>query len=174
MRRKLRTFAAATGALLLLAAAADAGEAWKVTEGKSPVDDTKTLAMELTSNDSFIDLVGNKMWGALVISCADSRSMVGIWAGGLVAGNDVTNAGRAKIIYRIDSSPAKSASLLLTTDFRIAGFFDGETYPFVKKLANAKSLFVRLTPGFANTVDLTFDLTGLPAHLPKLREVCRW
>jgi len=141
---------------------------WDVQEKQSPIDDSPVVSMVLPANEPFKDLFGRDQWGNLVIGCIDHETSIGFWAGG-----EMINE-KQDVIIRFDKTPAKTYVLNKSADYKLVGYRGKEAIPLIRKIAASKSVFARLMLESGNQADMTFDVSGLPALLPKVRAACEW
>jgi hypothetical protein len=133
---------------------------WKVTESKSPVDDSPQLAAVLEATEGS---------GALVMRCYDKISEAYMNLRTYVGGIE-----SLRVIYRLNQSapvetrwsPAKSGDAVFVP---ASGFFQ-----FVRELPDDGTLFVRLFDFQSRSFDLTFNLGPMTELRAMFTKTCRW
>ncbi len=165
---------------------------WRVTEEKSPMDDSQTVVLTLDSVDQMQGPLGS-VRPSLVVRCKEKETAVYVVTG--MAANVETDIDGGPTDYRtvrirLDDGPAESyRSWKESTDHK--ALFASETvdggidsspstwqhHPvseFAKKLAGASTLTFQFTPFDGSPQVARFDLRGLDVHLHKVAEACGW
>jgi hypothetical protein len=133
---------------------------WKITESKSPVDDSVQLAAVLEANEGV---------GALVIRCHDKISDAYINLRTYIGGVEPL-----QVVYRIDGSqavdtrwvPAKSGDSVFVPG---TAFF-----PLMRALPEDGTLFVRVFDFQSRAYDLTFKLGPVAELRDLFASKCNW
>lgn len=133
---------------------------WKVTESKSPVDDSAQLVAVLEASEGS---------AAFVMRCHDKISEAYVNLRTYVGGVE-----SLRVIYRINQgapvetrwTPAKSGDAVFVPT---QAFF-----PFVRALPDDGTLFVRLFDFQSRVFDLTFNLGPMAELRDMLAKTCQW
>ncbi|HEX5727140.1 MAG TPA: type VI secretion system-associated protein TagO [Longimicrobiaceae bacterium] len=153
------------------AAEADtSGGAWRVTRGRSPMDDSPTVVLTL--------LAGNTLQGSgethrpvLHVRCLEDRTEVFVVTGTAThpeAGLD----NEFTIRLRLDEKPPQRERWTGATDGK--GLFAPRSIALARQLMVAERLRFQLTPAGARTQIVEFDVRGLHARLGEVAEACHW
>jgi len=146
--------------------------AWRVTEDVSLIDDSRTVFLRLTSEDSHPGRFGGREKSYLAIACRENTTS--LWM--TFADNFMSsNAGSGSVTYRIDDEEARSQGFRESNDNSALGLWNGSTaIPFVKRLIGNERLVVRATPFSESSVTATYDIRGLENAIVPLRQACNW
>lgn len=77
------------------------------------------------------------------------------------------------MLSRIDKQKAKTEIWNISNDNKSV-FYRGNVLEFIKSLRQANVLLAQITPFNENTINVTFDLAGLPEVLKPLQKECGW
>ena len=145
---------------------------WSVSVDTSALDDSKTVVLSLSSKDQFLDQYGQLKRGSLIIRCMENTtSLYTHWGGHFMSDN--RNSGR--VDYRVDTQKASRVNMTESTNNKSLGLWSGgQSIPFIKKLLDAKQLYIRATPYSESAVEMSFNITGLQKAIEPLREACSW
>lgn len=151
--------------------AADAGK-WQIQFDTSKMTDQKNVFLTLDSDNEVPGTYGGSGPARLVLRCMENTTAV------MLVVNDHFMAdiqGYGRVEYRLDKEKATHLSMAVSTDNKALGLWSGgRAIPFVKGLIGHDRLVMRATPFNESSYTLTFDLAGLSAVLPDLREACNW
>lgn len=158
-------------AAIALAASAPA-QAWVVTEKTSPMDDSKTVRMLASSNESIPSRFG---LGSdrinLRIRCEEnSTEMYFQFSGHHMA--DIQGYGKVRM--RVDEGDVFSRSMRVSTSNKALGLWSGSGIGTIKRFFGGDTLVVQATPYGESQITVTFDLTGIEEEIQPLREACNW
>jgi Type VI secretion system VasI, EvfG, VC_A0118 len=154
---------------------------WHVTEDKSPMDDSRTVALALDSDDEVRGPLG-QVRPSLIVRCQEKKTDVYITTG--MAAN-VEADGEHVVGIRLDDGAARHENWSESTD-HTALFasdiiwnnheptFQGGRIEFAKRLAGASQLTFQFTPFDGSPQVARFDLRGLDIHLHDVAEACGW
>lgn len=162
---------------------------WRVTESRSPMDDSKTVVLTLDSDDVFQGPVGSSK-PTLVVRCKEGKTEVYVETGmaasieqDLDGGPEQSHAVRIRLD---DSSPTSedwlesndhkalfASDLILDPKGDIASYTGGAA-EFAKQLAGAGKLTFEFTPFDGNPQTARFNLLGLRDHLNQAADACSW
>lgn len=145
---------------------------WSVRVDRSALDDSKTVVLTLSSKDQFLSQYSQLESGTLIIRCMENTtSLYTIWGGHFMSDNG--NSGR--VDYRVDDKTASRVSMRESSDNKALGLWNGgQSIPFIKRLFDAKQLYIRATPYSESAVEMSFNITGLQKAIEPLREACSW
>ncbi|SIT22627.1 type VI secretion system protein VasI [Gemmobacter megaterium] len=80
-----------------------------------------------------------------------------------------------KVEYRLDDQPMKTVRMTESNDNRALGLWSGkQSIPFVKSLLGATKIRLRILPVNEDSIETTFNLTGLSDALAPVRKACGW
>lgn len=148
-----------------------AGGGWRVSVERSPVDDSETVLLNLTSVAPFEDRFGRRKWASLTIGCVENSTIFSIWPGGEFV---AANGEFGYVTFRIDKKKAERRFMSESTDNEWLGLWHGLGIDLIREIATGETLFVRITPYNEAPVDLTFSVGGLKKVLPKVQRACGW
>jgi len=145
---------------------------WRQATDKSKIDDSKSVYLQLESNNSVSGRFGSAGPATLTLRCLENKTAVVFqFAGAFMA--DIQGYG--DITYRIDDKKAQTRSFVESTNNESLGLWSGgSSIPFIKALFGAKTLYVRAVPYNENPVEAEFNVAGLDDHIGELRQACRW
>jgi type VI secretion system protein VasI len=139
---------------------ADAGE-WTVTEKTDPIDDSKTIAAILSSENSVGRLGRN---GSLVVRCMKNE------LDALVSWNAYLSDNR-RVTLRFDDQAPETKNWSPATG-KTALFATGDVRALVERMANAKKLAIQTTPYDEAPATAVFNLNGGATVLAKVLASC--
>lgn len=140
---------------------------WQTSVTTSPVDDTKNVVLSLSSNDYIRTPFGETVAPTIYVACREKKTEVFInWD--VYLGLEQTS-----MLYRLDKQKAVEKNWSISTDTK-AVFYKGSDIDFVRTLAKADKMYVRITPYNESPVSATFELSGLSDALKPLQEACGW
>lgn len=154
---------------------------WHVTVDKSPMDDSKSVALTLDSEDEVQGPLG-KVRPSLIVRCQEKKTDVYITTG--MAANMEAD-GEHVVGIRLDDGAARHENWSESTD-HAALFasdviwngdeptFHGGRIEFAKRLAGANQLTFQFTPFDGSPQTARFNLRGLDTHLHDVAEACGW
>lgn len=145
---------------------------WDVSEGKSKLDDSKTVRIDTKSIQMRLNRYGQFRPLILTIICAENRTKTYIsFAEHFMS--DIQGKGR--VDYRVDDKPAKHRNFRESNDHSVLGLWSGgASIPWLRELFGAKRLYVRATPFSESTVDGEFNVEGIEKVIMPLRKACNW
>ena len=162
---------------------------WQVSESKSKMDDSRTVALSLDSDNSVHGPLGDKR-PTLIIRCQDKKTKVYVVTGmaaSVEEGYDGGPSHEHKVELRLDSNTARyefwnesAADDALFADSEAYGMRSKIEYPagplvlLAKELAKAKTLAFQFTPFNGSPQVATFDLRGVQTHIVRVAEACGW
>lgn len=184
MTRRLARFVVL--GLFLSTSAVAAGE-WKILEGSSPIDDSKTVIAIVASEEPIRTRMGRSTRPELIMRCKEGKATAYVIIDVFLKTDSI------HVTSRIDAAPAVTASWDISTDYKSVfvsrswakanglrkpdgwGALSGwENLVFMNRMLTAKRLVLRLTPYGANPVTMAFDVSGFGEHYPSIAEACGW
>lgn len=161
---------------------------WQITEGRSPMDDSKTLVLKLESEDVIVGPI-EELRPSLILRCKEGKTVVyvstGVSASVERSSDHLPNSHRVRT--RIDNEASSyewwddstDHKSLFADDFvrdekGSVTAFGGGSVLYAKKLAAAQTFTFQFTPFYGNPQTLRFVVRSLSTHLPKLAEACGW
>ena len=141
---------------------------WNIRESKSVMEDTKDVFIT-TSSSSYSNKYGQSHSTRLYVRCKENTTAL-IFGFDEYLGLDETT-----VQYRLDSEKSRSRSMVISTNNKSAGLWNGNSsIPVIKSLFGKKQLAVRVTPYGENPREMTFNIEGLEEMIQPLRESCNW
>lgn len=136
---------------------------WEVQTKVNPIDDSKTVALVLKSDNA------KSQWGkpvVLIMRCQSNTTDLYIgW--GTYLGSE------ASVLTRVGSKEARKTPWSLSTDSQ-ATFFPRSPIGFIKELMETDKFVAQITPYNESPVTAVFDISGLSEAIVPLRETCSW
>jgi predicted nucleic acid-binding Zn ribbon protein len=167
---------------------ASPADKWRVTEGRSPMDDSKEVVLKLDAQDQIEGPLG-PVRPSLIVRCKEKKTDVYVVTG-MAADIETDFEGGPKsshtVRVRLDSNPPMTLGWYESTDnkalFAEDMVWDEQTkswdnravIEFAEKLAGANTMTFEFTPFNGNPQIATFVVQGLRVHLPKVAEACGW
>jgi hypothetical protein len=134
---------------------------WRVTEGKSPIDDSLSLALGLTGKS---DRESQSQLCIMVLRYKERKwDVIVSPAAGYLGSTE-----NPKVTLRWDREKAETGTWLASSDGRSA--FAPSARKFINRAIGASTLVMRFYPRFSGEETATFDMTGLSAELAKYPE----
>ena len=145
---------------------------WRVTVDSSPMDDSKTVIVQLDSTNAVINQYGQPTEGWILLRCKENTtSMYVSFAGYFMS--DLNGKGRVE--YRLDNLNMSSVRMSESNDHSVLGLWTGgQSIPMIKSMFGHEKMVMRATPFSDSTVTLEFDIGGLDNAVVELREACNW
>ncbi len=151
-----------------------ATDAWTVKASRSPMDDSRTVALWLDSPDRLQGPVG-VVTPTLIIRCEEKKSEVYVateLAASIETEFDGGPADYHTVRLRIDNGLSRTEHWGEATDHKALFAPDGIT--LAKELANAQQLTFEFTPFDGSPTVLRFKVQGLDSHLNQVADACGW
>ncbi|WP_306253894.1 type VI secretion system-associated protein TagO [Parvularcula sp. IMCC14364] len=146
---------------------------WRVREETSKLDDTKTVFMEVNSNENHVGRFGQEGKLRLSLRCQENTTALAIYFAGEFMASGASDY--VRVDYRIDDNPASSANFVESTNNEWLGLWNGSrAIPFIKQMFGASTMYVRATPFSESSVDGEFNISGVQDAIKPLREACSW
>lgn len=139
---------------------------WAVDESKSPVDDSPSVILSISTSKPTRSRFGSPSDSQLIVRCREHKTEL------YIALDDFLGSQSSQVIYRIDDQPSRTGTWSHSTDGK-AVFAPG-AIPLSRELATAKTLFARISDFRGTSYDVEFEVEGLSALLPKVAAACKW
>jgi hypothetical protein len=165
------------GAVSTVAASSPAqapGGQWRVSEDRSPMDDSQTVALSLDSGDVIQGPLGSSR-PTLVIRCKESKTDVYVITGSAASVEQDVDGGPADyhtVRIRLDQNSLQTEMWYASTDEN--ALFTGDADEMLRELRGAQTLAFEFTPFQSSPAVARFDLSGLAAQLSKAADACGW
>jgi len=147
---------------------------WRVREETSAMTDEVSVFIT-TSSNSYIGRFNDFRRASLVLRCSENNSVAFVNFNESL-GNDGSydNSGK-NVLVRIGDEAANRQFWRSSTSREAIGLWrGGDSIPFMRRLANAETLRLRVTPDRRNPIEVTFYTNRLQEHLPRLASACGW
>jgi hypothetical protein len=145
------------------------GDKWQVTEERSAMDDSLTVALTLDAEERITGPVREQQ-PTLIIRCKEGKTSVYIWTG-MAADVEYGNE-RHTVRVRLNNGTAVTEEWSESTSRD--GLFAPDAISFAKQLATASTLAFEFRPFDSGPVTARFDTRGLNTHLGKVASACGW
>lgn len=157
---------------------------WRMSQSRSPMDDSVTVSAALDSEDKINGPVETTR-PTLIIRCKEKKTEVYVVTG-MPASIETYFSGEMKnyhtVRIRLDQGEAFQTAWVESDDHKalflfslsIAPFTYHDEIPFAKQLAGASTLTMEFTPFDSTPTIVRFDLRGGKDHLGKVGEACGW
>lgn len=143
-------------------------ESWRVTEEVSRIDDSRKVVVFLSARND-VSTGTSFTRPRLILRCEENITVI-YFKFGPYLGQD-----RTLVTIRIDKEPAEDIQMLISSDGRAFGFWEGGTaIPFIKKLFGKENIIVRVTSYWGHRDTAEFLIGGLEEEITPLREACNW
>lgn len=150
----------------------ETGGSWNVRIENSQLDDSKSVFMNVPSDEPLRGRFGSMEYGTLFVRCRENTTSVFVVFGGHFM-SDIQGKGR--VDYRIDTASPQNVNMTASNDNNALGLWRGnQAIPFIRSLFGSERLLVRATPFSESSVEMTFNITGLEDQIQPLREACNW
>ncbi|AXI54781.1 hypothetical protein C1J05_09975 [Sulfitobacter sp. JL08] len=145
---------------------------WKVIVDSSPMDDSKSVFVQLDSTNMPADRYGQSKNGWIGIRCKENTtSMFVSFADHFMSDHN----GKGNVEYRLDDLSMSSVRMNESNDNSVLGLWSGsKSIPMIKKMIGRKKMVMRAMPFSDSTVTLEFDIVGLENAIVELRNACSW
>jgi type VI secretion system protein VasI len=152
-----------------------APDAWTVKADRSPMDDSRTVALWLDSPDKLQGPVG-AVTPTLIVRCKEKKSEVYV-STGVAASIETDEFDGGPADYhtarlRLDNGLSRTEHWGEATDHK--ALFAPDGIALAKDLANAQQLTFEFTPFDGNPTVLRFKVRGLDSHLNQVADACGW
>lgn len=145
---------------------------WSVREDVSPIDDSKTVVLSVSSTETVQTRFRRTASPRLILRCHENTTSFYISFGGL---HMADHGSYGDVDLRVDKKPSKTYSMAESTDNKALGLWNGHrSIPAIKSMFRGKTLTIRATPFSESPVTLQFPISGLEEAIKPLREACTW
>jgi hypothetical protein len=170
----------ATICLVSLLASAEARAEWRYEETKGDTAGTTAYLLQTDSSIAVKGSGGKEQYPFLQLRC-DKDGGQAYWRihwFAIVAtkiDNDDSrrNADAVRLQVRVDGKPDYREVWDMSRDASLESVVTDGASALVKALRGAKAVSVRVPAGYGKSYDAAFDVTGLEAALPQLKQHCR-
>jgi hypothetical protein len=152
---------AALPAIGLVCATPAFGQDWKVSTGKSPIDDSQFVRAKLTSED------GRSFMRA---DCEGRNTDVAVAPAGFL---HCTSRDDIRVIYRFGQKPAVE-SLRWVPSANCRQAFAPSAVDLLKSMKDDERMFVRVYDRRGQEYDATFNLGSVSKVRDQIAATCRW
>jgi type VI secretion system protein VasI len=145
---------------------------WQVVEEKSRLDDSREVALSVTSAAPIRGKYGQDKYGTLVIICRERATHIYFVFGD----HFMSSLGSAgKVSTRVNTNTPKTLPMRESNDHGALGLWEkSSAVPFIKDLFGGKSLYVRAVPYNESAIEMDFPIAGIEEAIKPLREACKW
>lgn len=145
---------------------------WSTRTSRSQLDDSTTVTLIVESDWDISGPYGDAGRAQLILRCMENTTSAYFKFNEYFM-SDIQGYGR--IEYRVDSNTASRVNMDVSTDNMALGLWSGGgSIPFIRRLMEGSSVFVRVTPYNESTIGMTFTIAGLTEEIAPLREACGW
>lgn len=138
---------------------------WLARIDTSPVDDSKTVILQLDGENSVTKRYQTTT-PTLILRCQEKKTDAFITFGFFLGSNSTS------VTYRLDKQKAEEREWNISTDHE--AIFSPKAIDLIRKLLKAETLFIRVTPYSESPVTVSFNLQGLAEGIKPLQEACGW
>ncbi len=144
---------------------------WKLTTGRSQIDDSPTVTLSLDANTKLIGSLGRAYRPTLFLRCLEGETEAYVVTGH----SQHTESGNydgATVTVRFD----KEAAVTLNTNESTSGhaFFLPDPEGFMRRATMHRTMLFRFTPFSSSPQNISFNIAGLGSSLSRIAEACRW
>jgi len=146
---------------------------WRVSRGKSSITDDPSVVAQIDS--PYQGRFGPEEV-TLVVRCSEKKTAI-YWHVGQYLGDDSYGdyLTTKTLTMRLDDGAAEKLTLSVSDDDKAAGYFSGaKAIALIKRLAKADRMISRIAPASSNSIESSFDLTGLRPYIAEMQEACGW
>ena len=157
---------------------------WRMSESRSPMDDSVIVIASLDSEDKINGPVQSTQ-PTLMIRCKEKKTEVYLVTG-VAASIETSYGGGMKCYHTVrirldreeptltawDDSTDHHTLFLRSLTLDPMSFHDA--VPFAKQLSKASTLTLEFTPFDSSPATVRFDLRGGESHVTKVGEACGW
>ena len=146
---------------------------WRVQESSSKMDDSKTVVLQVESEERVPGQYGGAgVTADLYLRCSENTTSVYF----ILGDNFLADVeGYGDVTYRLDAQKPKTASMDASTDNKALGLWSGGySIPFIKGIFGHSAMVVRITPFNQSPMTVTFPVSGLEGAIAPLRKACGW
>lgn len=148
----------------------NAASKWEISTDSSPIDDTKTVILSLRANNALNGWLATHT-PVLTIRCHERKTDV-ILEMGMPAYVEYGYYNQHTVEMRLDRGKAFKQKWSESTDND--SLFAPSPIPLAKKIANSKTMMIRVTPHNSSPQTIDFDTFGLEYKLGEVSKACGW
>ena len=145
---------------------------WLVNEEASPIDDSRSVYLSVSSTDEIRNRYGRPGHARLVVRCVENTTSMIL----TFANHHMTSHRQyGTVTLRIDDETAFERRMSESTDNKALGLWNGgSSIPVIRSMYGNDVLTVRATPYSESPITAQFPITGLEEAITPLREACHW
>lgn len=147
------------------------GSKWKVSTETSPIDDSRTVTLQVAADSSISGWPRKTYTPELYIRCKERKTEVFVVTG-MSPTVEYGNSHGATVTLRVDKAAAYKLNASNSTDGE--ALFLPSSVAQIKKLLEGSSLLFEFVPFNASPQMTTFQIAGLAEAVKPLREACKW
>ena len=140
---------------------------WAIEDDQSEIDDSPEM---IAVNISALELSSFSNSIAFVASCREHELNLVYFTGEFILGD--WDSSTLSMVVRLDDKPARREKWSELTTNKGAGLFGRKVLPFMRELARAKEVFLRLEQRRNAPIDTTFRLSGSSKSLEMVANTC--
>lgn len=146
------------------------GGKWQYSEGRSPMDDSKTVVLALLAENQIEGWLARER-PTLIVRCRENETDAYISVG-MPSSVEFGETSRHTVRVRLDDQDAVTEMWSQSTDTE--ALFSPRPVPLARQIAAAERLRFGFTPFNADPVVVEFDLRGFEEHVGTVAETCNW
>ena len=143
---------------------------WKITHGKSAIDDSPTVILDLEAEEIVRGWPNKTFRPYIRLECRERRTRALIVTG--MSANVESSLNTATVTVRFDSLPAFRVATTESTNNEALFFPNPAT--LAKQMLKADRMLVQFIPFNSSSQTATFLLSGLKEEIVTLQKACRW
>lgn len=144
----------------------DLASPWRVTEERSPIDDSPTVSAVLAPERVSYTGLGRGT-AFLAIRCRENTTSL------IVSTNMFMVADPVKVTTRIGDQPSRTSGWNRSTDYKAVGLWrGGDSIPLLKEFVDDARFVVRIEED--DTITAEYNLADVSAQIGKIRAACNW
>lgn len=145
---------------------------WEISEEVNRLNDSIITVLSTKSNEVISTRLGQQWRATLYIRCQDDLTSLYLHFPGHHM-SDVS--GHGAVDYRVDKDLAQRVRMTASNNHEALGlWYGGVAKPFIRKIKQGDSLFVRVTPYSESPIDMTFTISGMSEAIKPIAEACYW
>lgn len=147
---------------------------WQVREDESPMTGDVSVIMT-TYSDSYFGRYNDFRRATLVLRCSENTSAAFVNFNELLGNDGSYDRPGKNVLVRVGEDAANQQFWNTSTTREAVGLWSGgSSIPFMRRLASAETLRLRVSPDRRNPIEVVFYTNRLQEHLPKLASACGW
>lgn len=146
--------------------------AWNVRIDRSALDDSTSVYLSVTSDRPLRSRFGRSADASFHVRCLEGTTSAFVNFGGHFMSEI---EGRGRVDYRVDDRQPSNAEMRVSSNNQALGLWrDDIAIPFIRRIIDGNSLYVRAIPYGESALEMTFPIAGLDEAIAPLREACGW